>query len=144
MDARLRTLIGVLACVYLAIGAMTRTAKLTPEGVHCPTAPVQAVAETPEIKSCCGKETTGTTVRKPRPCDAAFVQCQCAEKKTSSARDGTKEHNLQAEAQATSTEPAALVCRTMALHPAASEPIPAETQSGESRTEPPTTPPPKV
>lgn len=143
MDARLRTLIAVLACVYLGIGAMTRTAKLTPDGVHCRAAPVQTVAETPENKSCCEKETSEAKVRKPKPGDAAFLQCQCAEKKAASAHNGTKEHNLQAEAQTTCTEPTVFACQARALISGAAEPIPAEFQAGESRTEPPTTPPPK-
>lgn len=49
----------------------------TPEGRHCPTAPVQRI----EVASvdCCGKTTL--TTRELRLGDKGFVQCRCAEQR---------------------------------------------------------------
>lgn len=50
----------------------------TAKGVHCPTAVVQVV-EVVTKRTCCNK--VAHVERKPKPGDAAFVQCRCAEKK---------------------------------------------------------------
>ena len=47
-------------------------------GTHCPTAPVQSVTRT---SACCGK-VLAIESHKPRPGENGFVQCRCAEKRS--------------------------------------------------------------
>jgi hypothetical protein len=47
--------------------------------MQCPTASIQSILETAQ---CCGK-TVVVSARKPQPGDKGFVQCRCAEKRSS-------------------------------------------------------------
>ncbi len=69
----------MLACLGLALIGSPRT----PLGRHCPTAPVQTVVE--KTVDCCGNLVR--VERKPRPGEASFVQCRCAERKTRDAAE---------------------------------------------------------
>jgi len=51
----------------------------TPDGIHCPTAPVQAVLV--PVKDCCDR-IVGYETRKPQVGEELFKQCRCAEKRT--------------------------------------------------------------
>jgi len=51
----------------------------TPKGVQCPTAPVQQIAVA--VKSCCNGVVT-YQFRKPRIGEKEFLQCRCAEKRS--------------------------------------------------------------
>ena len=76
----LRTVIAALiAVMFFLCSAIPQQATLT--GVQCPTAPLQTISVA--IRDCCGK-VTGFTTRAPKPGEAGFVQCRCAEKRTSS------------------------------------------------------------
>lgn len=78
---RVATSRGRLAALLMAAlfgwASSTQITACTPNGVQCPTAPVQTVVET---LSCCGK-TVGYAQRPVRPGDKGFVQCRCAEKR---------------------------------------------------------------
>ena len=66
----------VMGFVMAAVLPMTTTTV----GVQCPTAPIQTISV--PIHDCCGK-TVGYTQRKPQLGEKGFMQCQCAEKRTS-------------------------------------------------------------
>ena len=67
-------LVAVLFFLYSAIPLQA-----TQAGVQCPTAAVQTISVA--VRDCCGK-VTGFTTRAPKPGEQGFVQCRCAEKKT--------------------------------------------------------------
>ena len=71
------------ACLFVAalLGwcSVALLAIRTPAGIHCPTAPVQAVL-TP-VKDCCG-QIVGYEARTPSAGEKQFMQCRCAEKRT--------------------------------------------------------------
>lgn len=52
----------------------------TPHGIQCPTAPIQKITVTK--RDCCGR-VVGYETRAPKPGEAGFMQCHCAEKKAS-------------------------------------------------------------
>jgi len=53
---------------------------VTPEGVQCPTAAIQEIRS--PVKDCCD-HIVGFLTHKPRPGDKGFMQCRCAEKRSS-------------------------------------------------------------
>ncbi|HVT10996.1 MAG TPA: hypothetical protein VHE55_01910 [Fimbriimonadaceae bacterium] len=57
---------------------------MTPDGKQCPTAPIQTISV--PVKSCCGKVLCYEH-RAPKPGEAGFVQCRCAEKRASQQRN---------------------------------------------------------
>ena len=67
-------IVAVLFFLYSAIPLQA-----TQAGVQCPTAAVQTISVA--VRDCCGK-VTGFTTRAPKPGEQGFVQCRCAEKKT--------------------------------------------------------------
>lgn len=68
----------LLACwLFVCVGLQFHP--MTPDGVQCPTAPVQSVLV--PIKVACGC-VVGYRARAPKPGEKGFVQCRCAEKKS--------------------------------------------------------------
>ena len=53
---------------------------VTRVGLQCPTAPIQKIVVA--VKDCCGK-VEGLALRAPKPGEKGFLQCNCAEKKSS-------------------------------------------------------------
>jgi len=70
----------LLMAVLFFVVTGFQPAPQTQVGVHCPTAPVQTVLV--PVKGKCGCPVT-YRLSKPRAGDKAFVQCRCAEKKSS-------------------------------------------------------------
>ena len=73
------TVLAILMTALFALYSILPAVAITPDGVQCPTAPVQKV--TVLTINCCGK--LACTTRAPKPGDNAFVQCRCAEKSAS-------------------------------------------------------------
>jgi hypothetical protein len=78
--SRARLAFLVCAAMMIACTSTTHLFACTPVGVQCPTARVQLV--TIPVSDCCGK-IVGYASRKPIPGERGFVQCRCAEKRTS-------------------------------------------------------------
>ncbi|MDR3687967.1 MAG: hypothetical protein P4L46_01220 [Fimbriimonas sp.] len=74
-----RSVLSVLVTVWFVLYAILPL-PATSYGIQCPTAPVQKV--TAAVHDCCGR-VVGAVSRAPRPGEKGFVQCRCAEKKTS-------------------------------------------------------------
>lgn len=68
--------------VVLGVFASVSPVTLTPEGQHCPTAQVSVIHETVQLTDCCGNVVEKTIQRQPHLGDREFVQCRCAEKKS--------------------------------------------------------------
>ena len=75
---KMRVFAVFLAGLFL-LGACFQSGVQTPVGVHCPTAPVQSVLVPVHDKCGC---VIGYRSEAPKPGDKAFVQCRCAEKKS--------------------------------------------------------------
>jgi hypothetical protein len=65
--------------------AITRFSPRTVQGLHCPTARVQATQTVVMQRDCCGNVVAVVVERVPQAGDKDFVQCTCAEKKAESA-----------------------------------------------------------
>lgn len=65
--------------------AITRFSPRTVQGLHCPTARVQATQTVVMQRDCCGNLVPVVVAHVPQPGDQDFVQCTCAEKKADSA-----------------------------------------------------------
>ncbi|HWD39218.1 MAG TPA: hypothetical protein VG944_10245 [Fimbriimonas sp.] len=77
MRARVRRGLAIVLGLIVGFYCCALGYPLTPEGVQCPTAPIQWVAVVGHTR--CGCPTV--SVRKTQKGDAGFVQCTCAEKK---------------------------------------------------------------
>ena len=71
-------LLAMLMVALIFVGSAFQVRVRTALGQQCPTAAVQLV--TVAVKDCCGK-VVGYAERAPKPGEALFVQCRCAEKK---------------------------------------------------------------
>ncbi|MFI5386049.1 MAG: hypothetical protein ACHQ50_08005 [Fimbriimonadales bacterium] len=71
--------IAALMAAWVFLFSALQFLPLTPDGVQCPTAPVQTITDA--VRDCCGK-LVGYSIRAPQPGDPGFVQCRCAEKKS--------------------------------------------------------------
>jgi hypothetical protein len=71
--------LSILLAVLLVAWVGFQHFPCTPDGVQCPTAPVQTVLK--PLKAQCGC-IVGFKAVKPKPGDKGFVQCRCAEKKS--------------------------------------------------------------
>lgn len=89
-----------MSCCFL-LSQFLSLAVCTPSGVHCPTAPIQAVKVVG--KSCCAVE-----VRKPKLGEKGFQQCRCAEKSVAKKKASTQSTNLYFVASRTPVYPVAL------------------------------------
>ncbi len=65
----------VMVC-FVGLGSIGQYS-FTPQGVQCPTAPVQTILA---AKLCCGS-VVGYEQRAPKPGEAGFLQCRCSEKR---------------------------------------------------------------
>ena|SRR5579862_4992475 len=68
----------IVLAFLVGLCSATSMFPLTPDGVQCPTAPIQTIAVP---VSCCGK-VIGYQQRAPKPGEPGFVQCRCAEKRS--------------------------------------------------------------
>jgi hypothetical protein len=75
----LTTVLAILMTALFALYSVLPVAAMTPNGVQCPTAPIQNM--TVATVKCCGKVVSIT--RAPKLGDKAFLQCRCAEKSAS-------------------------------------------------------------
>ncbi len=79
-----------LACVvwFAAIGAAFPKSV---SGKHCPTAPVQLVVRSEKTEACCGSKRASNDrveLSAPRPGEAHFQQCLCADKRSKPLESG--------------------------------------------------------
>lgn len=97
---RTRRVLAGLMVLLVAVGSTSQFAAKSPEGLHCPTAPEQAVAVESE-KTAVGQ------FRVPVPGDAEFKQCECAE--TRAERAEAAAENQISPTDAASIEPYELI-----------------------------------
>jgi len=74
----MRSVLAIITVALLFVGTAFQFRVRTPQGQQCPTATVQVI--TVAVKNCCGK-VIGYAQRAPKPGEATFVQCRCAEKR---------------------------------------------------------------
>lgn len=82
-----------MACLLFAVSA-TSFAPKTEAGRQCPTAAVQEIEVTRTVETCCGDVVQVVEKRKPQVGEEGFLQCQCAEKKSSDFADGKRTGEL--------------------------------------------------
>ncbi len=73
--------LALLLSVAMAVVIFSPSLRLTPKGVHCPTAATQTVAASSMLLTNDGGWFVQVSWRQPQEGDSEFLQCQCAEKK---------------------------------------------------------------